>query len=238
MAQSATPISGDSWAVNPRTPAEAIAYAEKQVASKNPVWYRRCLAFCGSAYGVPFTGTSYAIDIWSQVPAAMRHTGSAGIPTGALLLYRTGSRAGHIALYGGNGVVYSNDIGGNGKIAKVKFENLINGPWRLTYVGWVPPYFPRNSASKVAGSISQQPVTSPGPGGTDPATGVPATPADGSGDSTGTLSAIGAGLSWLTDAQHWRNLLMILAGVLCILFALARMGAGDAYSTVKGLTNG
>jgi hypothetical protein len=227
-------VSADSWAANPRSVDAAIAYAEGQVRSKNPVWYRRCLAFCAAAYGLPGSGTNYAIDIWSQVPTPMRHSGASGIPRGALLLYRTGSRAGHIALYGGNGVVYSNDIGGNGKIAKVKFENLVSGPWRLNYVGWVPPYFPRSPLSKVAGSISQQPLSNPdGTTATNPDPGT--APIGGAGDN-GTLSAISAAINWAADAQHWINLFLIFAGVLCIVFALYRIAGEDILKVAKEIS--
>jgi hypothetical protein len=207
-----TSPSSSAWASNPKSVAGALAYASGQAKSHNPIWYRRCLAFVARAYGLPGSGTSYAIDIWSQMPVSMRHTGSANIPTGALLLYRTGSRAGHIALYAGSGMVYSNDIKGNGKIALVKFSDLVGGIWNLNYVGWTPPYFPHSPLSHIAGSISEQPSTTP-PGSSESPTEAP----------TGSPDALAGALGWASDPKHWYNLLYIAIGILLILLALTRM---------------
>ena len=139
------------WATNPRSVDQAIAWLDNEVAHGLPIWPRRCLAMCARAYGLAGSGTFFAIDIWSQMPTDMRHTGKVNIPTGALLLYNTGSRAGHIAIYAGNGYVYSTDIKRFGHVDKVRFTDLLDGPWHLKWVGWTPPYFPKNSNSKRTG---------------------------------------------------------------------------------------
>lgn len=228
-----SPVVGDAvqWATNPKTVAQAIAFAQAQVDKRTSGWYRRCLAFCGTCYGIPFTGTAYAIDMWDQVPAAIRHASATGIPAGALLVYRTKERAGHIALYAGDGQVYSNDIKGNGYIARVPFNDLVSGTWRLQYVGWIPPYFPKNSASKLIGTTTA---------------GTSVEGAVGVSDSTGASGAIpdlgnaAAGLqafvSQLTDRENWINILMVVVGGALILLATVRISGatGIATSILKG----
>ena len=105
-------------------------------------WYRRCLAFVAQAYGWGFSGTPYAIDQYQVVmPTELRHDGDRNPPPGALLFWTTGSRAGHVALYVGGGMVASNDIEVDGQISIVPASD-IETRWGATYVGWAPPYFP------------------------------------------------------------------------------------------------
>ncbi len=127
---------------NPRTVAEAIGWAQGQAATGSGGWYRRCLAFVAQAYGWGFSGTPYAIDQYQVVmPTGLRHDGDRNPPAGALLFWSTGSRAGHVALYVGGGMVASNDIEVDGQISIVPAGD-IETRWGATYVGWAPPYFP------------------------------------------------------------------------------------------------
>jgi hypothetical protein len=128
--------------VNPRSVEEAISWARAQAASGSGGWYRRCLAFVAQAYGWGFSGTPYAIDQYTAVmPTALRHDGDRNPPPGALLFWTTGSRAGHVALYVGGGMVASNDIEVDGQISIVPASD-IESRWGAKYVGWSPPYFP------------------------------------------------------------------------------------------------
>ena len=105
---------------NPRSVTEAIGWARAQAASGSGGWYRRCLAFVAQAYGWSFSGTAYAIDQYTAVmPTQLRHDGDRNPPPGALLFWSTGSRAGHVALYVGGGMVASNDIEVDGQISIV-----------------------------------------------------------------------------------------------------------------------
>ena len=127
---------------NPRSVTEAISWARAQAASGSGGWYRRCLAFVAQAYGWGFSGTAYAIDQYTAVmPTQLRHDGDRNPPPGALLFWSTGSRAGHVALYVGGGMVASNDIEVDGQISIVPAAE-IETRWGATYVGWAPPYFP------------------------------------------------------------------------------------------------
>jgi cell wall-associated NlpC family hydrolase len=126
---------------NARSVAEALSWARAQAASPTRDWYRRCLNMMAQAYGWDASGVPYAIDHFSAVPASMRHT-DRNPPAGALVYWRTGSRAGHVALSMGNGMVASNDIRRNGGVAIVPMTE-IESEWGADYVGWTPPYFPR-----------------------------------------------------------------------------------------------
>lgn len=127
---------------NPRTVEEAIEWARGQAASRSGGWYRRCLAFVAQAYGWGFSGTPYAIDQYTvAMPTGLRHDGDRNPPPGALLFWSTGTRAGHVALYVGGGMVASNDIEVDGQISIVPASD-IETRWGATYVGWSPPYFP------------------------------------------------------------------------------------------------
>ncbi|MFF4205584.1 peptidase M23 [Streptomyces sp. NPDC001668] len=128
---------------NPRTVKEAIRWARLHSgALSTPAWYRRCLAFVANVYGWSFSGVDYAIDHYKVVPANMRHPGDRHPPPGALLYWDTGHRAGHIAVYLGNGEIASNDIVRPGYIDVVKADEIENR-WGANYVGWTPPVFPR-----------------------------------------------------------------------------------------------
>ncbi|GAA0347271.1 hypothetical protein [Streptomyces blastmyceticus] len=58
------------------------------------------------------------------------------------MFWTTGSRAGHVALYVGNGKIASNDIETPGRISIVPATD-IETKWGATYLGWSPPYFPQ-----------------------------------------------------------------------------------------------
>jgi len=217
------------WATNPKTVAQAIAYAENEVRLHRPIWFQRCLAFVGTCYGIPFTGTAYAIDMWSQVPASVRHTSAGNIPAGALLVYDTGKRAGHIALHAGGGQVYSNDIKGNGYIAKVHFNDLTDGTWRLKYLGWIPPYFPRNAASKLSGTTQLGSVTG--------SVGNVVDISDSTGVTGGTVPVIDELTGLIDDLkENWINGLMAIVGLILILLALWRITGGTTPNLAKTIT--
>lgn len=125
---------------NRRSTAEAVAWARKQAETGTTGWYRKCLRFVGLAYGWNSTEV-YAVDQYYVAPASMRHNGDRNPPLGALLYWRTDSRAGHVAIYVGNGEIASNDIREPGKISVVPASD-IESKWGATYLGWAPPFFP------------------------------------------------------------------------------------------------
>lgn len=127
---------------NPRATEQAIAWARDQAKTGGRDWYRACLAFVAQTYGWSFSGVSYAIDHYHAMPANMRHDGDREPPPGALMYWDTGQRAGHVALYLGDGKIASNDIKRPGYIDVVSATD-IESKWGAKYVGWAPPYFPK-----------------------------------------------------------------------------------------------
>lgn len=126
--------------VNPRTTAQAIAWAQSRRGGP-AIWYNRCLNFVAQTYGWHNSGVNYAIDHFSVAPAPLRHPGDRNPPPGALLFWNTGHRAGHVALSVGNGLIASNDIESRGRISIVPMD-APERRWGARYVGWTAPYFP------------------------------------------------------------------------------------------------
>jgi hypothetical protein len=140
LVASSAPV-GSLPRANPHGVDEAIRFAV--AASRGPdVWYRRCLNFTAQAYGWSHAGTPYAQDhLLVAMPPELRHLGDRNPPPGALVFWATGSRAGHVALYLGNGLIASNDIERPGAISIVSFS-AVEQRWGARYLGWSPPYFP------------------------------------------------------------------------------------------------
>jgi len=131
-----------SWATNPRSTAQALAWSQGQVTRKTGGWYFRCLAFCAHAYGLPGAGTALAGQLWGQIPSDMHHT-SGPPPPGAILHYKPN----HVALAINDRECFSTDVKGRGHVYRVPLSALTSGPWHLKYVGWTPPYFPKAGRS-------------------------------------------------------------------------------------------
>lgn len=127
---------------NPRSTADAIAWAENEAKNGGKDWYRACLAFVARAYGWSFSGVPYAVDHYKEMPANMKHDKDRNPPPGALMYWDTGHRAGHVAIYLGDGKIASNDILRPGYIDVVPATD-IETKWGATYLGWAPPYFPK-----------------------------------------------------------------------------------------------
>ncbi|MFJ2217845.1 peptidase M23 [Streptomyces sp. NPDC101062] len=134
----------ETWTLhNPRSVAEAIQWTRDNAGADSTAnWYQRCLAFTANVYGWSVSGVQYAIDHYKVVPAPMRHDGDRRPPPGALMYWDTGHRAGHVAVYLGDGKVASNDILRPGYIDVVD-AGLFETKWGARYVGWTPPVFPR-----------------------------------------------------------------------------------------------
>ena len=141
---------GDSQAMpalsraNPRSVDEAIAWAKGQAANPSQSWHDLCLSFVAHAYGWSASGVPYAIDHYKNAPASARHDGDRNPPKGALVYWDTGQRAGHVALYLGNGMIASNDINKPGAISIVPMSD-IGQKWHAKYLGWQAPDFPKGA---------------------------------------------------------------------------------------------
>jgi endonuclease/exonuclease/phosphatase (EEP) superfamily protein YafD len=106
-----------------------------------------CLHVVATAYGHTTTqqvnGHYFAVGQWDAMPSQYRHPGSSDIPPrGALVFWRTGNPAGHIAISLGNGQVVSTDFDGHGYAPGVVGSGPISeidkwGP----RAGWASPWF-------------------------------------------------------------------------------------------------
>ncbi|MBK8869183.1 MAG: hypothetical protein V9G15_03205 [Dermatophilaceae bacterium] len=123
---------------------QTIAWARNQERTGQTGWLKRCLGFVARAYGWSAVGTRYAIDHYYATPASMQHPGDRNPPPGAVLYWKTRSRAGHAALYIGDGLVASTDITIPGQIGIVPATE-IERKWNATYIGWGAPYFPNGA---------------------------------------------------------------------------------------------
>lgn len=73
------------------------------------------------------------------------HPGDRNPPIGALLYYDTGSAAGHVAVYVGDNMVFSNDILDSGSNIEggvyITDASKIESVWNATYLGWSEPFY-------------------------------------------------------------------------------------------------
>ena len=123
----------------------ALDWAQQQMLSGPPIWGRQCLAAVARAYGYGGSGydTAYLAAVGAKA-AGKLHTDRTHIPRGALLYWdgsANGNTAGHVAIYDGEGHIYSNDVKRPGHIDRVPWT-YPETEWHQTWLGWAPPYFP------------------------------------------------------------------------------------------------
>lgn len=124
-----------------RSVADAVAFAHAQESSGANGWYRRCLAFVTQATG-GWVGVPYAIDAFYATPTDRRHDANSpeghSPSPGSAMFFDTGSRAGHVVLYLGGGMIASTDINTPGQVSIVPAD-AIETRWHSRYVGWAMP---------------------------------------------------------------------------------------------------
>lgn len=131
---------------NPLSCQEALAKAS-QIARTSScrsdlpggTWRRWCLAFVAKAYGHQFAGYPTALDMYRDMKARGLISTNKKIPAGALVFFSSSSAAGHVALYAGNGMAFSNDYIRSGCIDLTPMDRMGSGG---RYLGWSPPAFP------------------------------------------------------------------------------------------------
>jgi len=123
----------------------ALTWLAEAVRSGDSRWYRRCMALVAVAYGWSYSGNATAYLGARRVEAAgQMHTSRTGIPKGAVLWWdgrRTGNSAGHVAIYDGDGYIFSNDVKGHGTVGRVPWD-FPEKQWGQRFMGWSSPYFP------------------------------------------------------------------------------------------------
>ena len=131
---------------NPHSCDEALAFLQRQDATNSGQWYRSCLALVANAYGWGYSGVATAGQHALLLKRAGKlNTSRTNIPRGAVVWW-TNSGAGHVAVYAGNGQIYSNDAVTPGQVSKVAWD-LPEKQWGQHFEGWSAPYFPNAGGS-------------------------------------------------------------------------------------------
>lgn len=130
---------------NPHDCNEALDFMRDQATSGSTAWYRRCGNLVAQAYGWDRSGIDTAFLAGQTAAAAGRlSTDRTRIPRGALLYWdgrATGNDAGHVAIYDGQGHIYSNDVTDPGTVGRVPWT-FPETSWYQKFMGWAPPFFP------------------------------------------------------------------------------------------------
>jgi hypothetical protein len=128
---------------NPRTADQAVAWMSHL--GHAPVG--QCAHYVAAAYGWPNAGAPTAVALWQSIPSSLKHVGADGSPPkGALIFWRTGNPAWHVALSAGQRRVVSTDVDSHGwhvGAVGVVPISVING-WGPMQ-GWAAPDFPVHS---------------------------------------------------------------------------------------------
>lgn len=113
----------------PWTADQAFAFAK--VANNFQNWHDDCGMFVAMAHGYGGSGWNTALE---QGQAAVLHQGPA--PLGACHYWDGG--AGHTAIEAGNGKIWTNDLGVDGKITLEPFADVAR-KWGKNWIGWAHP---------------------------------------------------------------------------------------------------
>ncbi|SER87184.1 hypothetical protein SAMN05443377_1154 [Propionibacterium cyclohexanicum] len=104
-----------------------------------------CLALVATFYGYTSSGVDSAQQAAEQVTAAgQMHTDMSRIPLGALVWYSgspVGNPYGHVAMYAGNGKIYSNGAGPGGQVGLISIDTPVKS-WGEPYIGWSGVWLP------------------------------------------------------------------------------------------------
>jgi endonuclease/exonuclease/phosphatase (EEP) superfamily protein YafD len=126
-----------------RTVDQAMLYLAGWQGRSLPRGTGACLHYMGAAYGhestEPVGGHFYAVGQWDAMPAQYKHPGRSDPPRGALVFWKTGNPAGHIAISAGGGQVWTTDPPGHpATIGLVPISQIDSwGP----RIGWSAPFF-------------------------------------------------------------------------------------------------
>lgn len=131
-----------------RTVDEAVTYMETLAQRQTRIPTGTCLHVVAVAYGhhstAPYNGHYYATGVFYGMPAQYKHADRSTPPRGALVFWKTGNPAGHIALSLGGGKIVSTDFNTKtqryqaGVVGIADIASLDRWGPRL---GWTLPYF-------------------------------------------------------------------------------------------------
>ena len=117
-----------------RSAKDAIAWGRAQITNPSQNWYRRCLVFVRSCFGVAAKYGS-AGAAWDNAVHKHRTSNPADIPAGVPVFWETSGEFDHVALSTGNGRCLSNDFRRDGRIDEVLINDITRG-WNAPLLGW------------------------------------------------------------------------------------------------------
>lgn len=127
--------------LTPFTVEQAMARAASLVG--NHGYEQMCLKLSADIYGYSSSGTASAIIAARAIEAAgQMHTDMENIPVGALVWYDgapIGNPYGHVAVYAGDGMIYSN--GASTGVGKMSINEPATG-WGQPIIGWSGVWLP------------------------------------------------------------------------------------------------
>lgn len=196
---------------NPRSVGQALAWYAAQVPKAPDVqWINGCDGLCAEAYGYAYSGEPSARQHWNSIPASSK-TATQDVenaPVGSLVFFAPN----HVVTSCGDGTCYSNDIVHMGSVDRVRINNITNGAWHLTALGYAPPIFPHAGGRSAIPPLNPTavPLPAPGtPGGAAPGAAIPAA-------APGNVSPA---IQVLSTASFWQRLMLGLLGAAVLITA-------------------
>jgi hypothetical protein len=124
---------------------EQAAQWAQQASSSGRTWSGLCDRYVANVYGQAHSGYESALVHWGKTPANLRRDGDRNPPIGALVYWRTGKPAGHVA------VVVGKNANGEPLISTTHTNDGVPTTMTLDeagmqYLGWAVPYFQGKTA--------------------------------------------------------------------------------------------
>ncbi|WP_126464156.1 coiled-coil domain-containing protein [Propionibacterium australiense] len=149
-ANRANAAAGASWLTTNIAPGQLTPYSVDQAvataqAMEGDMRYgNMCLALVAAFYGYSSSGVNSATDAAATIMAAgQMQYDTSNIPVGALVWYDgapAGNPFGHVAMYAGNGMIYSNGAA-NGGVGVISLDTPSAG-WGEPLIGWSSVWLP------------------------------------------------------------------------------------------------
>lgn len=147
-ANQARALATSSWVTTNIAPGQLpplsvnAALANAQASAGSSAWEGLCLGGVANWYGYATSGFGSAIQAARNIQAAGQMHYDSDIPVGALVFYDgapAGNPYGHVALYAGNGMIWTNGIGGAVGLASVYHPV---SAWGEPLIGWSSVWLP------------------------------------------------------------------------------------------------
>lgn len=148
LASQARALATSSWVTTNIAPGQLpplsvnAALANAQAAAGSSVWEGLCLGGVANWYGYATSGFGSAIQAARNIQAAGQMHYDSDIPVGAMVFYDgapAGNPYGHVALYAGNGMIWTNGVGGVVGLASINYPV---SAWGEPLIGWSSVWLP------------------------------------------------------------------------------------------------